>query len=467
MPPDLFDTGYNSSTQYADGHVSNGKIVLANVTLGSYTVHNQAIMVAPGKSPLPSEINGLIGLSMTTAADIHDALVNSSYATNGEVLLGNIFSHMPDQPNYFTFLMDRGEVGVTDGGVLTISELVTEYAAVTSAPKLAVMGPFGWTVLMDGMDVNGEHVVADTELNSSLAEEVFGLAVPKGKTVATIDSGTSFITGPQAFVDAAYKNVPGAFLTNDTNGAGLGYSVPCDTKLNLTFYFAGQPYPMHPIDAIVVNLTETGVANCVGALTVNPNPNGALTDWLIGDSFMRNIYTLYDYGNQTDPKDGLPYIQMLSILDPNAAWAETDVLMLKRLVAYERFFTSTYASPTTQLSYTGLTSSIAVTSADNKQTFAPFSTATSAGAAPTGFHKISCAVAEDAAVASSSGGRDVDVDGLTRNSYIVIGLLAAVLILLIALAALAIRTSKANKGYRAIPAMTGGAPPRFVDPYES
>ncbi|KAL7285489.1 hypothetical protein ACG7TL_000586 [Trametes sanguinea] len=454
MPPDLFDTGYNSSTQYADGHVSNGKIVLANVTLGPYTVHNQAIMVAPGKSPLPSEINGLIGLSMTTAANIHDALVNSSYATNGEVLLGNIFSHMPDQPNYFTFLMDRGE-------------LVTEYAAVTAAPKLEVMGPFGWTVLMDGMDVNGQHVVADTELNSSLAEEVFGMAVPKGKTVATIDSGTSFITDPQAFVDAAYKNVPGAFLTNDTNGAGLGYSVPCDTKLNLTFYFAGQPYPMHPIDAIVVNLTETGVANCVGALTVNPNPNGALTDWLIGDSFMRNIYTLYDYGNQTDPKDGLPYIQMLSILDPNAAWAETDVLMLKRLVAYERFFTSTYASPTTQLSYTGLTSSIAVTSADNKQTFAPFSTATSAGAAATGFHKISGAVAEDAAVASSSGGRDVDVDGLTRNSYIVIGLLAAVLILLIALAALAVRASKANKGYRAIPAMTGGAPSRFVDPYES
>ncbi|KAJ2986792.1 hypothetical protein NUW54_g9628 [Trametes sanguinea] len=90
-----------------------------------------------------------------------------------------------------------------------------------------------------------------------------------------------------------------------------------------------------------------------------------------------------------------------------------------------------------------------------------------AGAAATGSNRISGAIAEDVAVASSSGDKDVDLDGLTRNSYIVIGLLAAVLILLIALATLAVRASKANKGYRAIPEMTGGAPPRFVDPYES
>ena len=77
-----------------------------------------------------------------------------------------IFVRNQDQPNYFTFLMDRGELGITDGGVLTVcayddftypswkgivdvsampAELVTEYEAVTSAPKLPLIGTFGWS----------------------------------------------------------------------------------------------------------------------------------------------------------------------------------------------------------------------------------------------------------------------------------------------------------------------------------
>ena len=46
------------------------------------------------------------------------------------------------------------------------------------------------------------------------------------------------VSGPKEFVDAAYKNIPGAVPTNDTLGAGPGYIIPCDTKMNLTFYFA-------------------------------------------------------------------------------------------------------------------------------------------------------------------------------------------------------------------------------------
>ena len=38
-----------------------------------------------------------------------------------------------------------------------------------------------------------------------------------------------------------------------------------------------------------------------------------IPDWLIGDSFMRNIYSLYDYGNQTSQTDGNPYMQILSV----------------------------------------------------------------------------------------------------------------------------------------------------------
>ncbi|KAH9897762.1 aspartic peptidase domain-containing protein [Cubamyces lactineus] len=469
VPPGMFYTGVNSSTDYADGTHAPGPLMLVNATWGPYTVQNQAIMIADGVSPIKNEISGLIGLSMYQSSNILSNLANTTYAASGIPLLLNIFIHNQDQPNYFTFLMDRGELGVTDGGVLTVSELVTEYEAVTSAPKLPVIGTFGWSTFLDGMSVNGKMVTGDSAL-ANVSQQAFGVQFPSGKTLATLDTGTSWISGPKEFVDAAYKNIPGAVPTNDTLGAGPGYIIPCDTKLNLTFYFAGNPYPMHPIDAVVLNTTADGIQNCLGAITVNENPMGLGTDWLIGDSFMRNIYSLYDYGNQTSKADGNPYMQILSIVNADAAWAETDALMLKRLSAYQQYFTSTYGvtPTTTQLAYTGPTYSVSVTSADNKQTFAPYPTVWAGSAQPSSSNAaLSGALAEDAAVDSTAGGSSVDLDGLTRNSYIIIGLLAAALILLIVVAAFAVRANRANKGYRAVPTggMSGGAPPKFVDPY--
>lgn len=38
------------------------------------------------------------------------------------------------------------------------------------------------------------------------------------------------------------------------------------------------------------------------------------SDWLIGDTFLRNVYSLFDYGNITNTHaDGPPYIQLLSV----------------------------------------------------------------------------------------------------------------------------------------------------------
>ncbi|KAI0828865.1 aspartic peptidase domain-containing protein [Trametes gibbosa] len=476
VPPDMFYTGANSSTGYADGTVAPGQIMLANLTLGPYTVVNQAVQVVQHVSPDPNIVSGLIGLAMIAQSNIHDALVNTSYAENGRPLLVNVFAELSQEHNYFTFLMDRDELGVTDGGVLTISELVTEYAAVTTAPRLEVLNRYGWSTWLDGMSVNGQFV----DGHSVQDPAYFGGAIPEGKTVAVIDSGSSFVTAPQAYVDAVYKDIPGAVPTNETSGAGPGYIIPCDTKFNISFHFGGQEYPIHPIDAVVVNQTANGILTCIGALTTNVNGQGLLTDWLIGDAFMRAVYSLYDYGNVTNPNAGSPYVQLLSIIDADTAWAETDELLLKRLVAYQSHFTSTYGSTptTTQLAYTGPTSSVALTSADDKQTFAPLSTASlsvvrtssaspvSGYAAATGTPNVlSGAVSEDAVV-SDSGAGQIDLSGLTRNSFIIIGMLAASLVLLVVVAALAVRASRGNKGYRAVPGLTGGVPPKaFVDPY--
>lgn len=147
--------------------------------------------------------------------------------------------------------------------------------------------------------------------------------------------------------------------------------------------------------------------------------------------------------------------------------------MLKRLVAYESYFTSTYGvtPTTTQRAYTGPTSAPALTSADDKQTFSPRPSASDATVASSytfvsesvSPNTLSGAVAENAVVGDSGSGH-VNLSGLTRNTYIIIGLLAAALLLLVAVVALAVRASRANKGYRALGA-TGGPPKSFMSTY--
>ena len=38
-----------------------------------------------------------------------------------------------------------------------------------------------------------------------------------------------------------------------------------------------------------------------------------LADWILGDAFLRNVYSLYDYGSLTNANDSAPFIQVLSV----------------------------------------------------------------------------------------------------------------------------------------------------------
>ena len=47
------------------------------------------------------------------------------------------------------------------------------------------------------------------------------------------------------------------------------------------------------------------------------------SDWLIGDNEMRSLYTVYDFGDFDDSGEmGDPFMQLLSLVDPNEASKE-------------------------------------------------------------------------------------------------------------------------------------------------
>ncbi|KAI0325499.1 acid protease [Cubamyces sp. BRFM 1775] len=473
-PPDLVYTGANTTTTYISGPISSGPIVLADVSFGSYTVRNQAITLAYNASLTSPMYNGLIGLGGAAQSDIFQALNNTVFEENGTPILSNLFDHEPDLPNYITLLMSRSDVGLVDGGVLTISEVISNMSEVLNAP-LFQSPTTSWSTFMDGLYVNGEFINGFSNVTELYRQH--NISVPDGSTVATFDTGTSHVLAPYEYTKAIYSRIPGAQPLPPSLSSipgELNYFVPCNTKLNITWSFGGHLYPMHPVDALRVLLFADGTFNCIG--TIVGGPGTGFEDWVIGDSFLRNTYQLYDNGSR-DTVRTRPSIRLLSITDQDKAWAEADALNLARILQYEDYLktyprpnaTSTTTDTATTIGrpkFTGSAAPVSLTSANNV-------VPTSADAAPsdTTAAKADTHVAGAFSEDIDSSAEPVDLSTLTSNSYIILGLLVGVLFMLVIVMTFVTKASRANQGYRAVPnshfAMSGKTDPdAYSTPYD-
>jgi len=79
---------------------------------------------------------------------------------------------------------------------------------------------------------------------------------------------------------------------------------------------------MHPLDVSPSSLTDP--SSCVGSFVPQAVAVGANQfDWLIGDAFLRSVYTIYDFGDfDSSGNMGNPYVKLLSLVDPNKASVE-------------------------------------------------------------------------------------------------------------------------------------------------
>jgi len=65
------------------------------------------------------------------------------------------------------------------------------------------------------------------------------------------------------------------------------------------------------------------------------------SDWLVGDNFLRSVYSVYDFGDfDASGKMGDPYMKFLSLVEPNSASAD--------------FHKIRGGTPNTNITYTGL-----------------------------------------------------------------------------------------------------------------
>ncbi|PLW18463.1 hypothetical protein PCANC_15784 [Puccinia coronata f. sp. avenae] len=130
---------------------------------------------------------------------------------------------------------------------------------------------------MEGLDVNGVPLPLDAQSSPNVA----------------IDTGTTLIGGPAKEVKQFYSQVIGS---SPASGSYQGYySYPCNSSVLVSFRFGGKNYSMAPDDFNLGPFGSNG--RCLG-LVFELELSGAsksLISWVIGDSFLKNVLSVYRY----------------------------------------------------------------------------------------------------------------------------------------------------------------------------
>lgn len=112
-----------------------------------------------------------------------------------------------------------------------------------------------------------------------------------GQLPSIIDTGTTLIIGDSAHVRSFYAKVPGARDASSVLGSGF-YAYPCSSPPQISFMFGGRAFPISP-QSFSLGRVSKGSSYCVGGIV----GESQLPFWIVGDVFLRNVYSVFDLGS--------------------------------------------------------------------------------------------------------------------------------------------------------------------------
>ncbi|KAF8895612.1 aspartic peptidase A1 [Infundibulicybe gibba] len=324
--PQSTDMGKSLTLAYAVGKAT-GNIHSATLEFDNYTVPDLPFVLVTDTSTFSANFNdqgysGLIGFGPNSGSLIRKKLDKGDA---GNTMLSRIFEQDRTTGNYISLLLDRkGDPSDLFTGQMTVSEIVPGFENITSMPKLDVD-------TVSKLLKAEQHWQALTDKNNGIigpdgqAIKIKSIVprAPSGQLVAVFDSGFTFSQVPRDVADAIYGRARGAIYDTEQEL----WTLPCGQVLNLTFNFGGLPYPVHPLDVVDDNFSKTdanGNKICIGSFQPITTAFSMLGnyDMIMGMNFLRNVYTLLDFGNWVDTSStdrGHPYIQIASLTDTNQA----------------------------------------------------------------------------------------------------------------------------------------------------
>ncbi|KAI0315896.1 aspartic peptidase A1 [Amylostereum chailletii] len=323
--PNTSNLGKSISLSYAIG-TAQGNVHSATLGFDGFTVEKQAFLLVEDASTFSGDLSktayqGVLGLGPNTGSVIYRKL--DADDNSGDAPTFRIFEEKQTKQNYITVLLNRlHDPGNTITGQFAIAELAPGFENITSQPKLVIKdvptltdADQHWAVLTDEWGVIGPD-------GEAIKIESIVPRVPDEKLVAVVDSGFTFSQVPRDMTDAIYGRVQGAVYDAESEL----WQIPCDQELNITFKFGGVSFPVHPLDTSSSDFNvkdSTGNTVCIGTFQPITTAFSLLGEYdiILGMSFLRNAYTLIDFGNfvENGNDDQDPYIQFLPLTDPATA----------------------------------------------------------------------------------------------------------------------------------------------------
>jgi hypothetical protein len=240
--------------EYGSGPVS-GYFSQDNLEMGGLVVENQVF----------AEVEDVSGLGLAFLMGKFDGILGAGWDTISiegiPTPFQALFTQGKIKENYFAFYLSRvaGEEGALYLGEIDESKF---------------QGELTWVPL-------NSKSYWQTELNSIiLGDQDIQTGCPR----AILDTGTSLLAGPTADVRLIAKKV-GATPLNERQ-----YLIDCNKKLpTLTFTIGGKSFSLdnYRIDA--------GQGVCILGMMPIDVPSGAI--WILGDVFLSQYYSVYDYDN--------------------------------------------------------------------------------------------------------------------------------------------------------------------------
>lgn len=103
------------------------------------------------------------------------------------------------------------------------------------------------------------------------------------------DTGTTLLVMPQADALALHNEIEGAITD------GSSFAIPCDSDVTVNIQFGGQNYALTSSD-FIGSPTQSDSSMC--ATNVQGMTLQDAYTWVIGDTFLKTVYTVFDMDNQ-------------------------------------------------------------------------------------------------------------------------------------------------------------------------
>ncbi|THV02859.1 acid protease [Dendrothele bispora CBS 962.96] len=248
------DTQTPFDITYGSGHVSGTK-VKDTVVMAGLTLSGHEFGVANTESKQFSDANapfdGLMGLGKSSLSTQKVLTPVEALAAGG--LINEAIT---------SYKISRRKDGTNDGEITFggLDPAKFDQSTLVTVPNINKVG--FWEVSVNSSSVDGVSTGLD-------------------QRTAILDTGTTLFVGPTADVKKIHSLIDGA--EPDGNG---GFTVPCDTNATVALTIGGREFAIDSRDLAFGNI---GNGRCISGIGAADGLN-APTQWLVGDTFLKNVY---------------------------------------------------------------------------------------------------------------------------------------------------------------------------------